>query len=74
MLKGAGYDVSENNVILIEIDHKPGILRKLTEKLQSNKIDIVNIYGGALHDGEKGVLVFSTTDNHQAYSLLEELF
>ena len=69
-----GYVVVENNVIRVELEHKPGILKEMTNKLKAKKIDIVNIYGAALTECDKGILVFSTTDNQQAFSILKTLF
>ena len=73
ILNERGYVVVENNVIRIELEHKPGVLEQVARELKAHKIDIVNIYGAAISECNQGLLVFSTTDNQQAFSLLKSL-
>ena len=69
-----GYVAVENNVLLIEIEHRPGVIEQVTRELKTKKIDIINIYGAAIPENGKGILVFSTTDNQTAFSALNSLF
>ena len=74
VLGDKGYSVVENNVIRLELEHRPGVLQKVANELKARKIDIVNMYGAAVAESNKAVLVFSTTDNQQALSVLRALF
>ena len=69
-----GYAVVENNVIRLELEHKPGVLKQVTNELKTYNIDIINMYGAAVAESNKAILVFSTTDNQQALSVLRALF
>ena len=68
------YDVVENNVIIGELINKPGILKKITSELVKNKIDIYTIYGGATSKSAHSSLVFTTSDNQKALSVLKKIF
>ncbi|OGW81794.1 MAG: hypothetical protein A2Z83_09370 [Omnitrophica bacterium GWA2_52_8] len=60
----------ENGVLLVEVDDKPGIFRKLTSILASKKINILNVYGSAVKTYESCLLVLSTDNNQKASVLL----
>ena len=70
LLGDQGYSVVENNVLLVDLNHKVGVLKRITKELKANNIDIINIYGAGVTENERGTLVFSTTDNYKAFSLL----
>jgi len=69
-LNAFGFEAIENNVLLAEIKHTPGILRYITNRLKHKKNDIFNMYGSGVPGGDKALLVFSTTDDDRALELL----
>jgi len=62
-------EVQEANVVVAEVGDQPGLLQHLTEKLARENIDVLYLYGTA-GDVEKCVVVFSSTNNERAVSLL----
>jgi len=52
-------------VIVVELPHKSGMLKRITEALVLEEIDIRYVYGTALAGQEKCLLVLHTTnDDH----------
>ncbi|MBI5415576.1 MAG: hypothetical protein HZA29_02055 [Candidatus Omnitrophica bacterium] len=45
LLQARGYDVQEEEVILLSIDNQPGALQKVTDKIAEAGIDLTLIYG-----------------------------
>jgi hypothetical protein len=62
-------DVQEARVVVAEVDHKPGLLRQITEKLASESIDLFYLYGTAT-EGDKCLVIFSSTNNERAVMVL----
>ena len=62
----------ENAVLLLQVEDKPGVLKRLTKKLAAKKIDILNIYGSAPASYGPCVLVISTSDNSKALLALKK--
>ncbi len=62
--------VKENEVVLTELAHKPGMLRSLTEKLAQAGIDLRYLYASATDSQDKSLVVFSASDNGKALVLL----
>lgn len=64
-------DVQEARIVVAEVDHQPGLLRQITEKLASESIDLFYLYGTAA-DVDKCVVVFSCTNNERAVIVLND--
>jgi len=62
-------DVQEARVVMAEVDHQPGLLGQITEKLASESIDLFYLYGTAT-DGDKCLVIFSSTNNERAVMVL----
>ena len=62
-------DVQEARVVVAEVDHKPGLLQQITEKLASESIDLFYLYGTAT-DRDKCLVIFSSTNNERAVMVL----
>lgn len=62
-------DVQESKVVLVELEHKPGLLRHITEKLAQENIDVYYLYGTAA-DVDQCLVVFTSTNNDRAVMLL----
>ncbi len=60
------FQVRENSVISIELPNKVGMLKRVTEKLKAEKIDIHHLFATALPTHEKCLVVFSTSNNDRA--------
>jgi hypothetical protein len=67
-LKKAGYDVADEDVILVEMADKPGELQKVTEALADAGIDILHNYGSA--SGGSSFCVFKTDNDKKAIKLI----
>jgi hypothetical protein len=65
VLRKKSYDLREEKVVLADLPHKPGMLKRLADKLKEAKIDIHHLYGSADH-AENCRLVFSSSDNDRA--------
>ncbi len=66
-LKKSGYkSIKENEVVVIELENKPGALKNITAKLAAEGIDIKQIYGTTCSAGCPAKIVISTSDNEKA--------
>jgi len=66
-LKKAGYNsFKENEVVVVELEDKPGALKSITARLAMEGIDIKQIYGTTCSGGCPAKLIISTTDNEKA--------
>ena len=66
-LKKKNYkSIVENDIIMIDLENKPGALKNITAKLASEGIDIKYIYGTTCSVGCPARLVLSTGDNEKA--------
>lgn len=61
-----GYKVAEGKILTVELPHKPGMLKHMTEKLKAAGIDIVHLFATALAKDKKCLVVLSTSDNDKA--------
>ena len=50
-LKEKGYEPMEEDVVLLEVPHRPGMLKRVTEALAEEDIDIHYVYATALENG-----------------------
>jgi hypothetical protein len=66
-LKKSGYkSIRENEVVVVELEDKPGALKNITARLATEGIDIKQIYGTTCAGGCPAKLVISTGDNEKA--------
>ena len=68
-----GYDPQEENAILIELPHKPGILKHISDSLTREDIDIYHIYATALDRNDSCLLVLHTADDEHAIPTLNRM-
>ena len=71
-LRAKTYEVRESPVVMVEVPHKPGMLKFMTEKLKEAGIDIHHLYASAASDQAKCVVVFSCSDNQKAVVALNQ--
>ncbi len=66
-ISAAGFkSVKESEVIILELENKPGALKIVTEKLAAQNIDIRYLYGTACCGRCADRLILSTSDNQKA--------
>lgn len=66
-----GY-IEENDVIMLELDNKPGALKTITGLLAYNAINIKYIYATTSRDTWYVKVILSTSDNNKAFVTLRE--
>ncbi|MCF7853734.1 MAG: hypothetical protein K9N51_02970 [Candidatus Pacebacteria bacterium] len=66
------YDVRVKDVILVHSPHKPGMLKRITDKLVREEIDIRQLYATAAGGTGSCLLVMETADDDRAIVLLNE--
>lgn len=71
-LREHNYAPVERDVVLVTIDHKPGMLRSTLEKLAENEIDIHHLYASADINDAHCLIVLSTANNDRAIVLLKD--
>ena len=69
-LRDQRLEVQEARVVVAEVEHRPGLLREITEKLARQHIDLSYLYSTAL--GDKCLVVFSTTNDDWAIRVLND--
>jgi len=65
-IKKAGYNATEREVVIVDLENKTGALKVLTEKLAAIGIDMKYIYGTTCLEGCPAKIILSTTDNEKA--------
>lgn len=66
-LKKQNYkSVKENEIVIVELENKPGALKNVTMKLAAKNIDIKYIYGTTCSCAGPAKIVLSTSDNEKA--------
>jgi hypothetical protein len=67
-----GYSPREEDVILLEVPHKPGMLRRITEVLAREEVDVHYIYATALDQYNYCLLVLHTDNDEHALPKLNK--
>lgn len=67
-----GFGPKEHEVVVSEMDHRPGMLRRLAEDLMVERIDVTHLYATASGDQPRCYFVFSTNNNARAVVLLKD--
>ena len=66
-LKKAGYgSAKESEVVILILENKAGALKKITENLAAEGIDIKHIYGSVCSGGCPAKMIISTSSNEKA--------
>jgi len=60
------FQPRESAVITVEVAHRPGMLRSITELLREQGVDIHHLYASAYPDQDKCLVVFSSSYNDRA--------
>jgi len=66
-LRKANYkSIKEREVVIVELENKPGAIKQVTVTLASHGIDIRHIYGTTCAGGCPAKIVLLTSDNEKA--------
>jgi hypothetical protein len=71
-LQGGGYPAEEKDIVLVDLENKPGALKVVTNKLVSEGIDIQYEYCTACPGGCPTRMILSTSDNQKALLALKK--
>ncbi len=71
-LRTRGYEVSQADVLVVEMPHKPGMLHRVVEPLAREQIDMHHLYATATSSQEQCLVVLSTANNDRAIVLLNK--
>jgi hypothetical protein len=71
-LREKEFSLKENDVVVTEAAHKPGMLRRLTATLAEDGIDLRYLYATATAAQDQCQIVLSCTDNNRALVLLNK--
>jgi hypothetical protein len=72
-LSAEGYSPREESVILMKLPHKSGMLKRVTEVLAGENIDIHHVYAAALDSQEKCLVVLHTASDEHAIPKLRDM-
>ncbi|MFQ5953092.1 MAG: ACT domain-containing protein [Candidatus Omnitrophota bacterium] len=73
ILKEKGYDASEEyEIVIVELENKPGALKIVSEKLAAEGIDIQYTYGTTCATACPCRMVFATNNNDKAVVTLKK--
>ncbi|PIU40972.1 MAG: hypothetical protein COS99_07865 [Candidatus Omnitrophica bacterium CG07_land_8_20_14_0_80_42_15] len=72
LTEGGYHEVRENDVLIVEVENKPGSLKNISECLAGNSININYLYCTTCSEGCPAKVVLSTSNNNIAAKLLAE--
>jgi len=71
-LQKAGYtNMKENEVVVVDLENKPGALKAIAAKMADAKIDIRYTYGTACPSGCPARIILATNNNEKALVLFK---
>ena len=65
-LRADRHAAREVDVVIMEVPHKPGMLRRITDHLVKDQIDIHHLYATSSPGLDQALVVFATADNDRA--------
>ena len=72
ILEEEGLYIVAQDVVVVEVDNRPGIISSIAKKLFRADINIEYAYCTATRNQEVGALVLKTQDAEQTHEILEE--
>jgi len=69
-LRDAGFELSQRDVVMLELPHHPGFLRRTGEALARKDISIDDLHLSVPEEGKMGVVVFTCSNNAHAIQIL----
>lgn len=74
ILEEQGYDVVEEEAVLLTVENKPGALQVVTDRIAEAGIDLKLIYGSVASGGEKSRIIIISENNMDIVMLLKSEF
>ena len=74
ILEAKGYDIVEEEVLLLSVENKPGALQGVTDKLAEAGIDLNLIYGSVDKSADMCKIVMIAQDNLSAMMVIKNEF
>ncbi|MDP2652844.1 MAG: ACT domain-containing protein [Candidatus Omnitrophota bacterium] len=71
LLKAKGYDIREEDVVLVNVENKPGTLQSVTQKISDIGVDINLLYGSVDKKGKVTRIVLIAEDNETVLTALK---
>ncbi len=71
-LRKTELSVEEQEVVLVELPHRPGLLRRITDALARQDLDIHELYATVTSDSDHSLVVLSCSHNGKAVQLLRD--
>ena len=71
-IRAKNFEVSERDVVSLELENKPGAASGIAGKLKDAGIDITYIYGSTCGGGCACTLIFNCNDNKKAVEALSQ--
>ena len=73
VLAANNFMPDEENVVLVELPHRPGTLKQVTKTLAQEGIDIRHVYAASDREQDKCLLVFHSSNDESALEKLKEI-
>jgi hypothetical protein len=70
VLDGIGVHNAVEEVLAVELDHKPGVVQQVTDKFARRGVKIRYAYSASAPDSGKAILILSVTDMTEAQEAL----
>lgn len=71
LLEKKGFDVQEEEVVLLTLDNRPGALQEVTNKIAEAGIDLTLMYGSTDKDAEQSPVVLISRNNLDVMMLIK---
>ncbi|MBP9854605.1 MAG: ACT domain-containing protein [Candidatus Omnitrophica bacterium] len=71
VLEKKGFDVQEEEVVLVTVENQPGALQAVTNKIAEEGIDLTLIYGSTDKDAERSSIVLISRNNLDVLMLIK---
>ncbi len=71
ILQAKGHQVSEQDVVMVELPNQVGVLKEAADKLKAAGVDLEYIYGSTCSGGCDCLLVFASNNNARAIEVLK---
>lgn len=71
VLKACGYEVSEQDTVMVELPNQVGVLKETADKLKAADINLSYIYGTTCSGSCDCLLVFGSNNNAKAIEVLK---
>ncbi|MGE0268230.1 MAG: hypothetical protein AB7S78_07230 [Candidatus Omnitrophota bacterium] len=71
LLEKKGFDVQEEEVVLLTLDNRPGALQEVTNKIAEAGIDLTLMYGSTDKSAERSPIVLISRNNLDVMMLIK---